>query len=115
MPFQPGVSGNPGGRRTEKLFYNALQRAVRQDETDQEHSPTKQGTRLRQAAEALLNAAASGEAWAISLLAQRLDGNPAQPITDADGESLPIQMVATAEALRLALRKPDVPDVPAQM
>lgn len=47
-----------------KLFDGALKRAIAQDD----------GKKLRAAAESLLTQAASGEAWAIRELADRLDG-----------------------------------------
>ncbi len=53
-----------------KLFDGALRRAIAQDD----------GKRLRQAAEALLDAAAAGEPWAIDKLADRLDGKPGQTV-----------------------------------
>ena len=61
--------------RNKKLFGSALDRAIAQDE----------GRRLREAAEALLDAASNGEPWAINALADRLDGKPAQSIVgDSD-------------------------------
>lgn len=70
MPFIPGQSGNPEGRRKEQKFRSALDRAIAQDD----------GKRLRGAAEKLLDLAEQGESWAVKELADRLDGKPAQTI-----------------------------------
>ncbi len=67
--WKPGVSGNPGGRREQK-FRNALDRAIAQDD----------GHRLRMAAEKLLDMASEGIAWAIGMLADRVDGKADQNI-----------------------------------
>ena len=72
MPFPPGQSGNPEGARIhkQKRFFNALDRAIEQDDAK----------RLRSAAEKLLDEAAKGESWALQMLADRLDGKPAQQV-----------------------------------
>ena len=70
MPFAPGQSGNPAGNQKAKPFYDALNRAIAQDDAK----------RLRAAAEKLLDLAASGEPWAVQHLADRLDGKPKQQI-----------------------------------
>lgn len=70
MPFQPGESGNPGGSRERATFLRALDRAIAQDD----------GKRLRAAVEKLLDHASEGQAWALDMLANRLDGRPAQSI-----------------------------------
>lgn len=50
------------------------------------------GQRLRDAAEKLLDLAASGERWACEMLRDTLDGKPAQQIvaTDSEGRGLTI-------------------------
>ncbi len=68
--FKPGESGNPAGGQKTKRFYNALDRAIVQDD----------GKKLRAAAEKLLDLAEAGEAFALQMLADRLDGKPAQEI-----------------------------------
>ena len=62
--------------------------------------------RLRQAAEALLDAAAAGDLAAIKELADRLDGKPSQQIvaTDDEGRALAIGLIAYANDIR-----PDAP------
>lgn len=67
MAFQ---KGNQLGAKS-KLFDAALKRAIAQDD----------GVRLRNAAEKLLELAATGEAWAIRELADRLDGKSQQNVS----------------------------------
>lgn len=69
--FKPGQSGNPEGKAAIRPFLAALDRAIAQDS----------GKRLRECAEILLTLAAKGEPWAVQMLADRLDGKAAQPIT----------------------------------
>ena len=61
--------GNTNATKSKK-FYDAIDRAIAQDD----------GKRLRDAAEKLLDLAASGEAWAVKELGDRLDGKPKQQI-----------------------------------
>ena len=85
--WQPGQSGNPAGLpKRIKRFYAALDRAIIQED----------GERLRKAADALLDAAASGESWAIGMLADRLDGKPAQEI---DVDATVTQAIVSDEPL----------------
>jgi hypothetical protein len=70
MAWKPGESGNPSGGNGQKPFMAALKRALAQED----------GKRLREAAEQLLTQAASGESWAINMLADRLDGKAPQSI-----------------------------------
>jgi hypothetical protein len=71
MPFQPGKSGNPEGSKDRAAFLRVLNRAIAQDD----------GKRLRDAVEKLLDLASGGEQWAVQMLADRLDGKPAQAVT----------------------------------
>ena len=74
MPYAPGESGNPEGRRVEfGKFRAALDRAIAQDDSKA----------LRRSAERLLALAADGDLQAIAMLADRLDGKARQSI-DAD-------------------------------
>lgn len=65
----------------EKKWYEALDRAIKQDE----------GQRLRAAAEKLLDLAAAGESWAVRELGDRLDGKPKQQteVSGPDGGPVP--------------------------
>lgn len=84
MPFQPGVSGNPGGAGPRpKQFMQVLERAIKQDDAK----------RLRQAAETLLDKAAEGESWAVQMLAERLDGKvPQAQIVQGDDAGGPVSI-----------------------
>ena len=68
MPFEKG--NKLGGDSGLKLFDGALRRAIAQDSSK----------RLRDAAEQLLTLASQGEAWALQMLADRLDGKPGQSV-----------------------------------
>lgn len=85
MPFEKGKSGNPEGRKPNKPFLDALNRAIKQDDSK----------RIREAAEKLLDFAAEGEAWAIKELADRLDGKATQ--TMANDPENPLDMFAVIE------------------
>lgn len=86
MPFEPGQSGNPSGKQTERKFKDALLRAIKQDNSE----------RLREAAEKLLDLAAIGEPWAVKELADRLDGRPNQQIIAQDDEGRPLAIALIA-------------------
>lgn len=85
MPFEPGQSGNPSGTQPNKPFWSALNRAIAQEDSK----------RIRAAAEKLLDAAASGEPWAIAMLADRMDGKPKQQteLSGPDGGPVPIGVI----------------------
>ena len=74
MAFEKGNQHAAKG----KLFGDALKRAIAQDD----------GKRLRQAAESLLTNAAEGEPWALTMLADRLDGKAAQSVEVTHNRSL---------------------------
>ena len=71
MAWKPGQSGNAAGRAISRPFLSAVERAIAADD----------GKRLRACAEKLLSLAADGEAWAVQILADRLDGKASQEIT----------------------------------
>lgn len=75
MPWKPGQSGNPAGRLSEKLFADALRAVVNME------CPKRKRGRLLLIAERLVENAMNGDAWAISMVADRLDGKPAQEST----------------------------------
>ena len=80
MAWQPGQSGNPEGPVKAKRFYAALDRAIVQED----------GKRLRAAADKLLDNASKGEPWAIQMLADRLDGKPAQQLVHSGDSEQPL-------------------------
>lgn len=65
MPFQRGNKYGRGRDARARAFDGALRRAIAQDT----------GARLANAVEKLLDLAASGEPWAVAMLADRLDGS----------------------------------------
>lgn len=70
MAWQKGQSGNPNGSSGPRRFHAAIERALAQDNSD----------KLRKAVDAMLDAAAEGQPWAIQFLADRLDGKADQTI-----------------------------------
>lgn len=81
MPFEPGQSGNPGGKPKTKEFKAALLVALKRADGDK--------TKLAQIAEALVEKAATGDVPAIREIADRTDGKATQPISgDEDGPAI---------------------------
>ena len=85
--FVPGQSGNEGNKKP-KRFYDALHRAIAQDNGDM----------LRLAALSLLKQASEGEGWAIKELADRLDGKAVQAIAGDGDQPLIIQVLKFADS-----------------
>ena len=80
MPFQPGNTlGAKHGQ-----WRAALDRAIK----------AVDGKRLRAAAEALLDQAALGEAWAVKELGDRLDGRPHQALDVAATGDITITLLS---------------------
>lgn len=96
MPWEKGQSGNPEGARVKaRRFAAVLDRALIQDELK-----AAEDQRLRKGIEKVLDKAAEGDLASLQMLADRLDGKPAQAITGADGGPLVIiQATAHDEAL----------------
>jgi len=80
MPFQPGQSGNPGGKTQNKPWADAIRMAIAQDDPE----------RLRKLAKRLLDKAEEGDMAALKELGDRLDGKPAQ-VVQGDAEQ-PLNM-----------------------
>lgn len=88
--FQPGVSGNPGGRPKTKVWTEAIKRAVEKiDQLDPQQRP-----RLDLLAEALVAAGLAGDTVATKEIGDRLEGKVPQGLVGADGES-PAELVIT--------------------
>lgn len=78
--FKPGQSGNPAGRPPNPQSFTAQLRVVL-NESEGENQPT----RMRAISEKLCELAKAGDLRAIALIAERLDGKPADngvPIWD---------------------------------
>ena len=73
MTFVKGKSANPGGRRAEKPFFEAIKMEL--SAAGGNHKA------LREVARKLIEQAMLGEPWAIQMIADRLDGKPAQEST----------------------------------
>jgi hypothetical protein len=98
MPFKPGVSGNPAGSTKNRRFFDALDRAIAQDDSK----------RLRAAADKLLDLAAEGEPWAVQMLADRLDGRALQSIdaTVTNNSAPPAEGESETDGFLRSLVKP---------
>lgn len=94
MPFQKGKSGNPNGKRSEALFYAALDKALK----DHKDGPDK---RLFKIANNLVKAAEASEQWAIREIADRLDGKPALTVNNRN-ENVTAREMSDAELLSIA-------------
>lgn len=69
MVFKPGQSGNPAGRRVERPFRDAINRALNR----------KAGTQvIDDIVQKFVDLATTGDLTAIRELADRLDGKPVQ-------------------------------------
>ena len=85
--------GQPGNTNASKNkpWRQALDRALKRDTRG----------RLDKAAEAVLDAAATGDLAAIKEIADRMDGRPAQAVQLAVTDSFATRMLAAEERLRL--------------
>lgn len=93
MTFQLGNSGNPGGRRKEKIFADQL-KIVLNEEIDDPENAGQKVKKVRIIANRLVVEAMAGEAWAIQQVMDRMDGKPAQSLmTDPDGSPLIVEIV----------------------
>ena len=90
MPFEPGVSGNPGGRPKDKPFRDALMLAIRDDE----EAPDRLKTKLDRIVSALVTKAIAGDTQAIKEIADRCEGKvPQQQILNGDDHGGPVRNV----------------------
>lgn len=77
MAFEKGKSGNPGGRPKDKPFLEALRMELAAAGPDHKA--------LREIAARVVKRAQAGDMLAIGMIADRLDGKPAQAIENGDG------------------------------
>jgi hypothetical protein len=95
MPFQKGNKLGKGRPPDQISWRSTLTKAIKQDNAQ----------RVRNAAEKLLDLAASGEAWAIKELAERLDGKSSQSMVIEGGRE-PIKFELTdTSALESEVRR----------
>lgn len=102
MPFQPGQSGNPGGRGTEKIWRDALLRAVKRREPF-ETEKGKPPQRLDLLAEQAVKQGLAGDVSALREIGDRLDGKAVQQI-QAEIEA------TTTNEIRMVPVPPEAPD-----
>lgn len=89
MPFPKGVSGNPEGRRKNRPWRDAINRAVQRAQTGKVDYLA-----LDALADALVAAGMAGEVNALKELGDRLDGKVPQAIVgDEDEAPLAIQLL----------------------
>ena len=94
MPFEPGKSGNPGGRTREKPFTDALRMAL-----SEEHATT--GTKkLRVLAEKLVNEAIDGNVQAMKEVADRMEGKAPQALQIGGDSDNPVLHAVKIEHVR---------------
>jgi ribosomal protein L17 len=86
MVFQPGKSGNPGGKQKAKPFRDALRMAIADAEGDNKA--------LRKVAEALVSKGMEGDVSAIREIADRLDGKVPQAVV-GDDDHPPVGIIIT--------------------
>lgn len=103
MAFQPGQSGNPGGRpKAAKLFRDALLVELKRADNNVE--------RIQRVAEKLVLNAMGGDTAAIREIADRIDGKvPQAVIGDEDN---PISLIHRIERVIVRSSNPDSGSVP---
>lgn len=98
MPFAKGQSGNPGGRATEKVWRDAVRRAVHRLVSDPP-IPNKKLKLIDAIAQSLATKAAAGDVQAAKEIGDRLDGKSTQPISgDSEGGPINIRWLTANEA-----------------
>jgi hypothetical protein len=78
MPFEPGVSGNPGGRRAEKPYRDALRKVLAEETTFEPEGAPR--TKLEAVCRKHVAVAMQGSESAMREIADRLDGKAIQQI-----------------------------------
>jgi hypothetical protein len=97
MPFEEGVSGNPGGRpKRAKLTYDAMLVELKSRES------SKDPKGIRKIVQTVVDLAEGGEKWAVEFVRDTTDGKPAQAIVGGDEDDSPISLVT-----RIRLLGPD--------
>lgn len=92
MTFQPGQSGNPGGRQKDRPFRDALRMELAAAERDDGPVIVRPNS-IRAIARALIVKAAGGSEAAIAQIADRLDGKVPQAVVGGDGGESPVRMI----------------------
>lgn len=79
MAFQPGQSGNPGGRSKEKIWRAAIERAVKRATSGKTDFAA-----IDELADALVAAGKAGDVPALREIGDRLDGKAVQAMANED-------------------------------
>ena len=87
-PFQPGQSGNPGGRPRLKPLSDAYRKAL----SEVDPNDKQKRTRAEVIAEAVVARAIQGDVRALQELTDRAEGKVTQPISGPDEGPLNIQL-----------------------
>jgi hypothetical protein len=88
VAFQPGQSGNPGGRSREKIWRNAITRAVTRVVDGKEGMQV-----VDELADALVQAARDKDVSALREIGDRLDGKAVQALAnDPDNPLIPSEI-----------------------
>jgi hypothetical protein len=93
MAFQKGVSGNPKGRRKERMFFNALM-------IEFNSCPDDKRT-IRAIAEKLIAMALEGNIHAIKEIANRLDGLPVASVDVGIDRNMDVRELTDEQLERL--------------
>lgn len=90
--WQPGSSGNPGGRRKEKPYRDALRKVLCEELGSID--PAEPKTKLEGVIRAHIAKALAGDVTAIAHIADRMDGKVPQAIVgDEDEAPIALQLV----------------------
>ena len=90
MPFEPGTSGNPGGRpKRAKLTYDALVIELKARDAKSSDADPKG---LRKIVSSVIDLAEGGDMKAVEFIRDTIDGKPTQAIA-GDDEGDPISVV----------------------
>jgi hypothetical protein len=90
VTFAPGQSGNPGGRRKEKPYRDALRLVLAEQPSDTD--PPKPKTKLEAVVRAHVQKARDGDYPSIQGIADRLDGKVPQALIGSDDpDDTPVQ------------------------
>jgi hypothetical protein len=95
MPFQPGNRANPGGRPKDQLFTDRLRMALLEDDKKAKRR------KLDLVVDSLVANAIAGESWAVTQIADRLDGKPHQT-SEVTHNTKSVTEMTRDELLRIA-------------
>jgi hypothetical protein len=90
MPFKPGQSGNPGGRRKEKPYRDALRKVLAEEFSFGPRGVTH--TKLEAIVREHVNKALAGDVAAIREIIDRMDGKVPQGVIGGEEDDAPISV-----------------------